>query len=91
MGRQQTVVRRELARALLGLGPGNRFGVVALRDGSRDAWPKIQESWVLGQKGLLPAEAKSIAALDKVFESVPPGWSRWHEHMDVRRAARGVP
>lgn len=80
--RQQTVVRRELARSLLGLGPGNRFGVVALRDGSRDAWPKIQESSVVGQKGLLPAEAKSIAALDKVFESVPPGWSRWHEHMD---------
>lgn len=80
--RQQTVVRRELARALTAMGPQGRFGVVVLRDGSRDAWPKIQEDSVLGRGGLLSWDAKSIARLDGVFDATPPGWSRWHEHMD---------
>ncbi len=80
--RQQTVVARELARALTTLGPAQRFGVVLLRDGSRDAWPKIQESSVLGRRELLAAGPRSITLLAKLFDAAPPGWSRWHEHMD---------
>lgn len=80
--RQQTVVRRELASAVASLGPSSRFGVVVLRDGTRDAWPKMSPGSVLGAKGLLPAGAKSGASIDSVFEGAPPGWSRWHEHLD---------
>ncbi|MBL9089301.1 MAG: hypothetical protein JNM10_19330 [Planctomycetia bacterium] len=80
--RQQTVVRRELARTLTAMGPHGRFGVVALRDGSRDAWPKIQEDAVLGRRALLACDARSIARLDGVFDATPPGWSRWHESLD---------
>jgi hypothetical protein len=80
--RQQTVVRRELVRAVTTLGPQGRFGVVVLRDGSRDGWPKIQEDSVLGRRGLLVGDAKAISRIDGVLDAAPPGWSRWHEHMD---------
>jgi hypothetical protein len=80
--RLETVVRSELSRTLETLPADARFGLVVLRDGGRDAWPRIEKDSVLGVPRLLKADRAAILEVDRALGDVPPGWSRWHETMD---------